>query len=200
MKALLEKGCVITGTDTDVGKTVCAIHCLTLTQGTYWKPIQSGRPRDRERVQEKTGLDETHFIKERYDFTKPLSPHEAAAYDQQEIVLQELLLPKRIMHPPLIVEGAGGVFVPLNKREFMMDLFCQLSLPILLVARSTLGTINHTLLTIDCVRRRGLSLLGVVVVGPFMPANEEAISFYGKVPIVGRIDLSLPETQFIALE
>jgi dethiobiotin synthetase len=183
---LLENGVVITATDTNVGKTLFSIHCLLSTHGTYWKPIQSGQPSDREQVLQATGLDDSHFIKEKYNLTQPLSPHEAAAYDKQIISFQRFRHMPKILHPPLIIEGSGGVLVPLNKRYLMVDLFCHFGLPVIIVARSTLGTINHTLMTLECLRSRGLHVLGVVLVGPALPGNEKAISFYGKVNILGR--------------
>lgn len=178
---------IITGTDTNVGKTLCSIHLLHKTKGTYWKPIQSGKPRDRETVQKMTGLDDSHFLKEIYDLTQPISPHQAAHHDKQKISLDRIALPQDILHPPLIIEGAGGILVPLNDSQLMIDLFCHLNLPIVVAARSTLGTINHTLMTLDCLRRRRLQILGVMVVGPVMPENEQAIAKYGNTEILGRI-------------
>lgn len=194
------RGFIITGTDTDVGKTLCAIHCLRQTRGTYWKPIQAGHPRDRECVEKVTGLDPSHFLKESYDLTHPLSPHEAAFQDKITISLEEILLPKKVLHPPLIIEGAGGLLVPLNPSELMADLFYRLGFPLLLVARSTLGTLNHTLMTIECARKRNLPLLGVVMAGPYMPDNEKAIASYGRVRILGRFALHDPFSQPVSLE
>ena len=125
LKKLLENGAVITATDTNVGKTFFSIHCLLSTNGTYWKPIQSGQPSDREQVQRATGLDDSHFIKEKYNLTRPLSPHEAAAHDKQAISLEQFQQMPNILHPPLIIEGSGGVLVPLNKQHPMVDLFCH---------------------------------------------------------------------------
>lgn len=194
------RGFIITGTDTNVGKTLCSIHCLRQTKGTYWKPIQAGFPRDREYVEQMTGLDSTHFVKEVYDLTLPLSPHEAAFHDKVDISLDKIQLGQEVSHFPLIVEGAGGLLVPLNAKELMADLFLRLELPLLLVARSTLGTLNHTLMTIECARRRNLPLLGVVVVGPHMPENEKAIVLYGRVPVLGRILLPDPFSHPLSLE
>ena len=185
----MKQNFIITGTDTDVGKTLCSAQYLLQTGGTYWKPIQAGRPRDREKVQQQTGLDDSHFLPEIYDLTQPLSPHQAAAYDGVLISLDRINPPKTVLHPPLIIEGAGGVFVPLNDTQLMIDLFCHLDFPLLIVARSTLGTINHTLLTVECVRKRGLQILGVVVVGPYNQENEKALSRYGDVEILGRISI-----------
>lgn len=183
---LLDSGIIITGTDTNVGKTFFATFCLKITQGTYWKPIQSGLPCDRSKVQEETALDNSHFIEEVYNFTQPLSPHEAASYDNKKIILNRLKMPTKILCPPLIIEGAGGVLVPLNKKTLMIDLFSHFNLPAVVIARSTLGTINHTLMTLECLRRRKIPILGVVMVGPFLPENEKAISYYGKTHILAR--------------
>ena len=165
------------------------VSYLQKTGGTYWKPIQSGTPRDRERVQQMTGLDDSHFFNEQICLTQPLSPHEAAAFDNVRIALSDIKLPKQIVHYPLIIEGAGGLLVPLNEKEMMVDLFCHLNLPIILVARSTLGTINHTLLSLECARKRNLEVLGVVLVGPNHPENERAIAQFGKVSILEKISL-----------
>ena len=116
---------------------------------------------------------------------RSLSPHEAARREGVQIEMSRFALPKQ---KRLIVEGAGGVMVPLDDRHLMVDLMVALGLPVLVVARSELGTINHTLLTLDQLRRRGCPLLGVVVNGPSNPANCQAIAHYGEVPVLAAID------------
>ncbi|MYC72585.1 MAG: dethiobiotin synthase, partial [Gemmatimonadetes bacterium] len=122
---------------------------------------------------------------ETYRLRAPLSPHEAARREGVQIEMSRFALPKQ---ERLIVEGAGGVMVPLDDRHLMVDLMVALGLPVLVVARSELGTINHTLLTLDQLRRRGCPLLGVVVNGPPNPANCQAIAHYGEVPVLAEID------------
>jgi dethiobiotin synthetase len=180
----------ITGTDTDVGKTVVAA-LLTLGLGAaYWKPIQSGlQPNtDTDFVRQVTGLDETHFIPERFRLTQPLSPHASAALDGVQIALSDFQLPQAIAQSHLIVEGAGGLMVPLNQQDLMIDLIQTLKLPVCLVARSTLGTINHTLLSLAQLRRAAIPIWGVIINGPKNPSNREAIAHYGQVPILGELD------------
>lgn len=179
--------CFVTGTDTDVGKSVVSA-LLTLGLGaTYWKPIQSGAPHDRDFVRRVTGLADAHFLPERFCLTQPLSPHAAAAIDGVEIRLQDFALPP-VETSHLIVEGAGGLLVPINSHHYMTDLIQHLGLPVVLVARSTLGTINHTLLSIECLRQRGIPLLGVVLNGPCNPGNREAIAQYGQTQVLAELE------------
>jgi dethiobiotin synthetase len=179
----------ITGTDTNVGKTVTAAMLTLGLNAAYWKPIQSGLEpiTDTDYVRQVTELDSTHFIPERYCLTQPLSPHAAAAIDGVQISLSDFELP-RISQPNLIIEGAGGVMVPLNDRHFMIDLIQHLNLPVCLVARSTLGTINHTLLSIAQLQRYDIPILGVVINGEPNPGNRDAIAQYGKVPILAELE------------
>jgi dethiobiotin synthetase len=179
----------VSGTDTGVGKTVLSAILTAGLEGTYWKPIQSGLQEitDTEWVREKTGLPETHFHPEAYRLSMPLSPHAAAAHDHIRIDLE------RIVPPPtnpghLIIEGAGGLMVPLNERHFMLDLIKRLDLPVLLVARSTLGTINHTLLSLEQLRRSRVEILGVVLNGPLDAGNRKAIEFYGRVEVCAEME------------
>ncbi|MBD2088743.1 dethiobiotin synthase [Microcoleus sp. FACHB-1515] len=179
----------VTGTDTNVGKTVISA-LLTLGLGAaYWKPIQSGLDgiTDTEFVRRVTQLDDSHFIPERFRLTQPLSPHAAAAIDHTTISLTDFHLPTTDKSH-LIVEGAGGLMVPLNDRDLMIDLIRWLNLPVCLVARSSLGTINHTLLSIAQLRRSQISILGVILNGEPNPSNRAAIAHYGQVPILGEVD------------
>jgi dethiobiotin synthetase len=125
---------------------------------------------------------------------RPLSPHLSARLSSVTIELQPLIDIARQSKNGLVVEGAGGVMVPINDHELMADLMAQLSLPVLIVSRSTLGTINHTLLTIDALRRRSLAIAGVVMVGPLNAENREAIEQRGGVHVVGEMPLFDPLT------
>lgn len=179
----------VTGTDTNVGKTVVSAM-LTLGLGAaYWKPIQSGLDpiSDTDYVRQVTGLDESHFCPERYQLTEPLSPHASARIDGVRIDLQDFQLPST-SKPHLIVEGAGGLMVPLNETHYVIDLIQALQLPVCLVCRSTLGTINHTLLSLLQLRRMEIPILGVILNGPRNPGNREAIAHYGQVPILGEVE------------
>ncbi len=191
----------ITGTDTNVGKTVISALLLAGTNGTYWKPIQSGLDTitDTDYVRQATQLDATHFLPEQFRLTQPLSPHLSAAIDGVTIDLSDLQLPSQVAHSPLIVEGAGGLMVPINDRHYIIDLIAAWQLPVCLVARSTLGTINHTLLSIAQLRRYQIPILGVIVNGPENIENCRAIAHYGQVKILGKVH-PLPEVSPITLK
>lgn len=178
----------VTGTGTDIGKTVVSAMLVAGLAAHYWKPVQSGIEgmTDTEWVKAKTGLPKNHFHSERYRFRFPLSPHAAAQKDGVRIDLTSFTLPPTGGNP-LIVEGAGGLLVPLNERELMIDLMEKLALPVLLVAQSGLGTINHTLLSLEALRQRRLTVLGVVMNGPLNPENRQAIETFGRVRVLAQI-------------
>ncbi len=170
---------VVTGTDTDVGKSVVAAM-LTLGLGAhYWKPVQAGHPTDTQWIQQVTELPEERFCPEAHCFARAASPHLSGDVD-----LSEVVTPRR---ERLVIEGAGGLLVPINRRETMVDLFAALALPVLVVARSTLGTINHTLMTLEALRAGRLEVVGVILNGPIDRENGEAIAHYGSVSIVGGV-------------
>jgi len=176
----------ITGTDTNVGKTFISAILVAGLRGYYFKPIQTGSKDliDSQWIKEQTGLKEKHFLPETYLFKEPLSPHLAARLEKDFIDLEKIPLPEQ---RPLLVEGAGGILVPLNQKQFMLDLMQKFNLPLILVARSTLGTINHTLLSLEVLRSRKLKIAGVVLNGPLHPENKEAIEYYGKVKVIAQI-------------
>lgn len=181
--------CFVTGTDTNVGKTVVSAMLTLGLNAAYWKPVQSGLEpaTDTDYIRQVTGLDDSHFLPERFRLTQPLSPHAAAAIDGVKIDLADFQLPSP-QKSHLIVEGAGGIMVPLNDRHFVLDLIKHLNLPVCLVARSTLGTINHTLLSIAQLRRAEIPILGVILNGAKNPGNRAAIADYGQVPILGELE------------
>ena len=183
----------VTGTDTGIGKTVVSALLTVGLNASYWKPIQSGAApsTDTEWIRKHTELPEERFFKERYVLQKPLSPHISSALENISISLEEFHLPTQ---GPLIVEGAGGVMVPINERgDLIVDLIKKLNLPTVVVARSTLGTINHTLLTLRELHSRHIPALGVVLNGPKNRENRKSIEKYGQIPILGEIE---PEPQF----
>ena len=179
----------VTGTDTNVGKTVaCALLCAAL-DALYWKPIQTGlrQGTDRRRVMELAGLPRFRAIREAYCLAPPLSPHLAAQLSRVQIELGKIGVPKLSSTENLIVEGAGGVLVPINEKHLMADLMKRLRLPVLLVARTSLGTINHTLLSLAALRSRHLPVRGVILVGQLNRENHQAIERYGNIEVVGTI-------------
>jgi dethiobiotin synthetase len=183
------KPLVVTGTDTDVGKTVVAAMLTLALDGYYWKPIQSGTREgtDTKRVAELTGLPRERFLPERFVLTEPLSPHRAAELDGVEIDTATLGLP-RVPHKAwLIVEGAGGIFVPINRGALQVHLFARWAAPVVVVARTSLGTINHTLLTLEALKQRSIKVLGIIFVGASLPDTERTIVGFGGVKRLGRL-------------
>jgi len=187
----------ITGTDTNVGKTVVSAILMAGLNADYWKPVQSGITdgTDSEWIQKMTGFTSDRFIPERYRLSASLSPHASARIDKVHIDLDEIFLPDthRTMtdgeiSPPLIVEGAGGIMVPLNDEDLMIDLIKKLRLPTIIVARTSLGTINHTLLTVDKLRQEGVHILGIVMNGLKNDINHKAIEHYGQVKVLAEIE------------
>ncbi|MBF0310067.1 MAG: dethiobiotin synthase [Magnetococcales bacterium] len=184
----LASGCFVTGTDTGVGKSVAAAWLVRELDGDYWKPVQCGLEDgegDGERVARLAGVAGERIHPERYRLNLPRSPHEAAAREGITIRLSDFVLPQSVR--PLVVEGAGGVLVPLNDHDFMVDLMRHLGLPVALVARTALGTINHTLLSLEALRRRGVEVAGVILNGDPDVDNRAAICRYGQVEVLGEI-------------
>lgn len=179
----------VTGTDTDVGKTVVAAT-LTLGLGAYyWKPIQAGLDptTDTASVKAWTGLPDERFLPETYRLREPMSPHAAARLEGIELDVERILETELPTDRPIVVEGAGGLMVPLNEDALMVDLIHWLGMPVVLVARTSLGTLNHTLLSISELRHRSIPLLGVVLNGEEHESNRRAIEEYGEVRVLGRV-------------
>lgn len=178
---------VVTGTDTGIGKTVFAAGLAGALGAHYWKPIQAGLDPegDKESVARLSGLPPTHILPEAYRLTTPASPHLAARIDGVEIRLDRLSLPQ--VEGPLVVEGAGGVLVPVSERLLMADLFAHWQVPVILCARTSLGTINHSLLSIEALRRRSVPIAGIAFIGDPHAENERIIPQLGQVPSLGRL-------------
>lgn len=191
MFSLFPKHFFITGTDTEVGKSIVSAILTLGLKAAYWKPIQSGleTETDTQLVQRLTKLPKHHFFPESYRLHSPLSPHAAAKIDNTSIMIDHLTLPNSHAFSHLIVEGCGGVMVPLNEKgEFIADLIARWKMPTLVVSRSTLGTINHTLLTLKQLREFNIPIIGVILNGPKNPLNRDAIEKFGNVRVVGEID------------
>ena len=180
-------GFFVTGTDTDVGKTLVSAWLLLHLDADYWKPVQAGTDpeTDAMTVRRLTELPATRILPEAYVLAEAIAPHEAARRAGIGIDMAKLAAPRS--DRPLVVEGAGGLMVPLTDKACVIDLATELNLPVILVARSTLGTINHTLLSLEAIRRRGLPLAGVVINGPETPHNRAAIERYGQVEVIAEI-------------
>ena len=179
----------ITGTDTGVGKTtVAALLCAALN-AVYWKPIQTGTRdgTDRATVIRLAALPRHRTLPEAYRFSPPVSPHLAAQRAGVRIDLRKINLPDVAARENFIAEGAGGALVPINSAQLMSDLMARLALPVLLVSRTSLGTINHTLLSIAALRASHLDLRGVVMVGKPNRDNLRAIEHYGGIEVLGTL-------------
>lgn len=180
----------VTGTDTNVGKTVLSALLVAALNGMYWKPIQTGTSEgtDRQQVMRWADIPESRTVAECYCFAPPVSPHLAAEMNGTAIEFASIQKP-RVAAPPLVIEGAGGVMVPINASQTMLDLMLHLRAPVVVASRTTLGTINHTVLTLRALCGAGASVKGVVMIGEENKDNERAIERYGTVPIVGRIPM-----------
>jgi dethiobiotin synthetase len=179
---------VVTGTDTGIGKTVFAAGLADRLGACYWKPIQSGLEgeTDSEIAARLGGLSQGRILPERYRLTTPVSPHQSAAIDGIGIDITALAVPDTGGRP-LVIEGAGGLMVPLDQTTLYIDVFARWRIPVVLCARTSLGTINHSLLSIEALRRRDVELLGIAFIGESNPESERAICEIGRVKRLGRL-------------
>jgi len=186
------RGLFVTGTDTGVGKTVLsAALMLRYPDASYWKPIQTGPDDDTAEVRRLSG---GRVVDAGIRLPDPVSPHLAAQRVEMSIDLDALV--GQVRTTPLIVEGAGGVLVPVNDFQTIADLMVVAGLPVIVAARTTLGTINHTLLTLEALRARALRVAGVVMIGDGNADSRAAIEHYGNVAVVAempRFDPLTPE-------
>lgn len=174
---------VVTGTDTGVGKTVASAALAWRLGATYWKPVQAGRDEaesDREAVARLAGV---QTLPEAYFLETPCSPHRAAEIDGVTID------PARLTPPAgrLVIEGAGGALVPVTRDLLYADLFARWGLPVVIVARTALGTINHSLMTIEVARARGVRVAGILFSGDEVPDSQATICAMGQVASLGRL-------------
>lgn len=196
------QGIFVTGTDTGVGKTVVAAALLSRVRRSphvrYWKPVQTGVEVDDDTatVLALAGLPAERALHDGVRLPRPLSPHLSAALAGTSISLPSLLDLASQQQPSerWIVEGAGGVLVPLDERQLMIDFMAILGLPVVVASRTSLGTINHTLLTIEALRARAIAIAGVVLVGPPNTDNRLAIETYGHVTVLGTLPWLEPLT------
>jgi dethiobiotin synthetase len=177
----------ITAIDTNVGKTIVSSLLVEQLGWNYWKPVQSGLepPTDTQRVQELVSRKDVIYYPETYRLTQPLSPHASAKLDNVNIELSEFIVPQK---DRLIIEGAGGLMVPLNdKGDCIIDLIERCHCEVIVVSRNYLGSINHTLLTLHALQSRSLKVKGIIVVGESNAESERIIQTKSKCPIIGRI-------------
>jgi len=189
--------CIVTGTDTNIGKTVVAAMLTLALGGTYWKPVQAGVEGgvDTKAVQKMTGLSNERFLPENYVFSEPLSPHRAAEIDEAMIDVDGLVIPESPNDDggPLIIEGAGGLMVPLTRKNLLINLFKKWNedthVPVILVARTGLGTINHTLLSLEALWNRKIPVHGIIFVGEKNEDNMRTIGEFSQVKVLGRLPM-----------
>lgn len=178
---------VVTGTDTDIGKTVFAAGLAGLIGARYWKPVQAGEPGDRETVAALAGVE---TVPEVYRLKLAASPHQASA-DEGIVIDTDKLNPPE---GPLVIEGAGGLMVPLTRSTLFIDIFARWQLPVILCARTRLGTINHTLLSLEALRTRDIPVCGIAFIGDANEESEGIIAEKGRVKRLGRLPHITPLT------
>ena len=178
---------VVTGTDTGVGKTVFSAALTDALGGCYWKPVQSGLAdeTDSETVRRLGRLAPQRIVPEIWRLNTPASPHHAAEIDGVTIVPEILVPPETTV--PLVIEGAGGLLVPLTRAETFADVFARWRIPVILCARTGLGTINHTLLSLEAMRHRSIPILGIAFIGEAQPETERIIAAMSGVRRLGRL-------------
>jgi dethiobiotin synthetase len=176
---------VVTGTDTDVGKTVFCAGLAAMLGARYWKPVQAGFPTDSQTVAALAGVE---ILPEAYCLKLAASPHQAAA-DENITIDPDRLVPPR---GPVVIEGAGGLMVPLTRQTLFIDVFARWQIPLILCARTRLGTINHTLLSIAAIRAHAIPLHGVAFIGEANDESERIINEIGQVKRLGRLPAIQP--------
>ena len=183
------KRIIICGTDTDVGKTIVSSFFVQGLKGIYWKPIQSGTEEgtDTKTVCNLLNLEPNRYISERYKFKAPVSPHWAAEQESGFIEPSNLKLPD--LDELIIIETAGGLMVPLNRDWLQIDQLKVWGAPIILVARTGLGTLNHTLLSLEALRHRNLVVLGIVLNGPPHKDNPKTLEQFGDTKILASLPI-----------
>ncbi len=191
----MSRAFVIAGTDTGVGKTCFSAALVDALGASYWKPVQSGleEETDSQVVARLSGAGPERILPEAWRLKLPASPHISARAEGVSIDPARLLVPN--VAGPLVIETAGGVMVPLTDDLLAIDVLARWGLPVILVARTALGTINHSLLSIEALRRRGIRLLGVVFVGDEEAAPQETIARIGAVRTLGRLPRLAPLTR-----
>ena len=177
---------VVTGTDTNVGKTVFAAALAGAMGAFYWKPVQAGLEGGSDAATVAAlGVPADHILAEAYRLTTPCSPHRAAELDNITIDPDRLMPPRQA--GSLVVEGAGGALVPVTRTLLYADLFARWGHPVVIVARTGLGTINHSLMTIEALRTRGVPILGIAFIGDREEDSETTIAALGSVKRLGRL-------------
>jgi dethiobiotin synthetase len=182
---------ILSGTDTGIGKTVASAMLVQALGYNYWKPLQSGIEEggvDTRRVQKMTDLPDERFLPESYVFSEPLSPHRAAELDGVLVDMNKLSAPPESENP-LIIEGAGGLMVPITRDNLLINQFKKWNLPIILCARTGLGTINHTLLSLEALWARDIKVQGLIFIGEPNDDNVQTIADFSGAKVLGHIPM-----------
>ncbi len=199
MKLIFPPAVFVTGIGTGVGKSVCAAVLAEALQADYWKPVQSGNEEGTDSDTVKTLLSNSisRIHPEAYSLRHPSSPHYAARLEHTTIDMNRFALPATPHR--LVIEGAGGLMVPLNAQQLMIDLMAHLKVPVIVVAQNYLGSINHTLLSIEVLKQRNIPLLGLLFNGSNFLDNEEIITHFSGTPRLGQIETATElNKEFIA--
>ncbi|MFD0764769.1 dethiobiotin synthase [Mucilaginibacter lutimaris] len=185
----MHKPLFVTGVGTDIGKTLVSAILVEKLKCDYWKPVQSGDldNSDTMKVQKLVTNTQTVFHSEAYRLTQPYSPHKSAALDGIEINEQTIIAPKT--YNQLLIEGAGGLMVPLNDHFLVIDLIKQLDAEVILVSQNYLGSINHTLLSIEALKSRSITIKGIIFNGDENTSTEDYIINYTDVKHLGRVPI-----------
>jgi dethiobiotin synthetase len=178
---------IVTGIGTDVGKTVVSAILSEALKATYWKPIQAGDLDNSDSIKvNKWTTDNVNVLEERFRLNSPMSPHAAAAIDGIEIQIKDIQKPAT--EGNLIIEGAGGIMVPINEKgDTYLDVFEELKLPVIIISKNYLGSINHTLMTIEMIQSRGIEIKGIIFSGISNEATESIILSKTKLKCLARI-------------
>lgn len=178
----------LTGIGTEIGKTLVSAILVKALKMDYWKPVQSGELdyTDTDKVRDLVQWEGLKTHPERYRLEIPASPHYSAAVEGKKIVLDELVIPKTDNN--LLIEGAGGLMVPLNEEELYIDWAARQKLPVILVSQNYLGSINHTILSIEALKARGLTEIYLLFNGPSTPSTEKFILNYSQLACLGRVE------------
>ena len=192
----MSKGFFVSGTDTDVGKTIVSAVLINKLNADYFKPIQCGlnklKKKDSDTI--KTLCKNTNVLKEIYFFRDPVSPYVASLREKKNIDIKKIIsFKKNCTSEKLIIEGAGGLYVPIKKNFFMSDLSKKMNLPMVLVSRTKLGTINHTLMSLEIIKRQRINFFGIIFIGENEMETIDSIDYFGKkilkkkINIIGRL-------------
>ena len=178
------KSIFVTGTDTDVGKTIVSAGLCLSWPAHYWKPIQAGADPCTDNEVMAQFIPKENIYSSAYVLKKACSPNQAALWEDISIHKDALMSVYKKIRSPVVIEGAGGALVPFNDQESMLDLMIQFNAPVIIVARSGLGTLNHSFLTLKVLRAHNINILGIIMVGKHHSDNKRDIENIGNIPVL----------------